>query len=161
MVQVSKNEKRLIEAKCPGLGFVRTRHRLFMEERADGQKQLRILRNTGIRSWKTARITACMLVVMFLLMLTGCSKQAVTVYADDCLTVTRQGHNTTVVDVLTGEEYHYTTRRVKRSKNATEAQQRAVCRTLTDTDTLTVMTAQNVLFIVEKSGARHIMIKTK
>lgn len=84
------------------------------------------------------------------LLLTGCGTgastedPAVTVYAGENFSVTRQGRETCITDATTGAEYHFTTRRVKRAQDAAE---RARMKTAADTDTLTIRNAYNVIIV--------------
>ena len=80
-------------------------------------------------------------------LLTGCASTeapAVTVYADEYFSVTRQGRETCITDTATGAEYHFITRRVKRPQDAAEWAQ---MKTTADTDTLTIRNAYNVIIV--------------
>lgn len=155
MIMVTKNEARQIKEKCPGVRFISSKHHIFMEERADAKKWLRILRNRNIRSWK--RAAAC--VMLLVLLLTACGRRSGLVYSDDAITVTRDGARLCVMDVQTEEAYRFTTHRVKRAQTAEEAARRAVCKTVSDTDTLTIMTVRNELIIVEKDAGKTVCIR--
>ena len=109
---------------------------------------------------KRAAIAALTLAV---LLLTGCGTgasteaPAVTEYADEYFSVTRQGAYTSIVDTTTGAEYHFISRRVKRPQNATEAAERARLKTTASTDTLTIRTAGNVILVdVHASGETYL-----
>ena len=84
------------------------------------------------------------------MLLAGCrsSREPVTIYSGDYFTVTRQGRETRIVDIQTGETYTFITRRIKRPQTATEAAQ---MKTAADTETLTIKSAYNVITISVKA----------
>ena len=90
-------------------------------------------------------------IIMLAMLLTGCQTSG-TIYRDDAVTVFRTGRDTTVTDTLTGTEYHFTTRRVKRPLTA-------VCKPTTDTDTVQIMLVRNEIIIHEKTTGKTVCIR--
>ena len=146
MKLISKDEKKELRKQFPEQYFHRTRHHVYMECRPAITKALHALRTV-----------ACM--VLIALVLTACGRRSGLVYSDDAITVTRDGARLCVMDVQTEEAYRFTTHRVKRAQTAEEAARRAVCKTVSDTDTLTIMTVRNELIIVEKDAGKTVCIR--
>ena len=138
MILISKDEKKELRKHFPEQYFHRTRHHVYMECRPAITKALHALRTV-----------ACM--VLIALVLTACGRRVI--YHDNALTVSRQGRNTTIT-TAEGKEYHYTTVRVKRQPDA-------VMKTLTDTDDMKVLTAHNIILIVEKSPEKYVTIRSR
>ena len=105
------------------------------------------------------------LVLVSALLLTGCgagtSSSTVTEYTGDYFTVTRQGHETRIVDAQTGAEYLFTTRHVKKAQTAAEAADRARMTTAADTDTLTIKSAYNVITVTVNATGETYLFRSK
>lgn len=81
-----------------------------------------------------------------LLMLSGCGKSAPeTLYQSESVQVVRNGSNTAVLDLISDEEYNYTTKRVKRTEGITEPY------TSIDTDTVRVEIIPNGMRVYDKA----------
>lgn len=90
-------------------------------------------------------------IILLAMLLTGCRTNG-TIYRDDAVTVFREGRNTTVTDTLTGEEYHFTTRRVKKPLTV-------VCKPTTDTTTVQIMLVRDEIIIHEKDTGKTVCIR--
>lgn len=83
-----------------------------------------------------------------------------TVYEDAYITVTHAGRATIVLDSISGREYTYTTTRRKRATDPAEAAQRAKIKTGTNTDTIRIETAYDVLIVTEKTTGDTLVFKS-
>ncbi len=95
-------------------------------------------------------------VIVLSIFLTACGKpEAKVLYADEHIRVTRSEGITSVYDVQEGQTYRYRTRRVKRSRDATEAH---TAQTLTETPDIYVQTAKGILIITIKDSLETIVV---
>ena len=142
MVKISKSEMKQLRKVLPPRYFHSSKNHAFLEGRPSAVKALHALR-TGT-------------IVMLLAMLLTACRSAGTVYTDDCVVFERVGPVTTVSDTLSGEESRFTTKRIIKPQNATEA---AVCQTAADTDTLRILTVRDCIIIQEKINGKYVLVK--
>lgn len=81
-----------------------------------------------------------------------------TLYHDAYLTVERTGRRTSIYDGISGREYTYTMKRARRTTDANTAHR---ARTSTDTDTLTIQTAQGVLIVTVKGTGDTLIFRCR
>lgn len=103
------------------------------------------------------RIISILLLIAFCALLTACGKhEPVTLYADDLLSVTRSGNSVYVFGKAEGMTYTFTTRRVRRNKNAVEQGKNSV-----ETKSATLYPAGGLLVIVEKDSNEFFYIRMR
>lgn len=103
------------------------------------------------------RIISALLLIAFCATLTACGKhEPVTLYADDLLSVTRSGDSVSVFDKAEGRTYTFTTRRVRRSRNAVEQGKNSI-----ETKSTTIYPAGGLLVIVEKDSGSYIYFRVR
>ncbi len=141
MVRITKTEMKKLRQEFPLRYFHSTKHHIFVEERPSVRNALKILR-------------AAVCVVLLILTLAACGRKDTTaiLYRDDALTVTREGHRTTVSDAISGVEYHFSIRRVQKAQTAEEAAQRAIFRQVVKTDTMSIELVRDAIIIRETDG---------
>jgi hypothetical protein len=110
------------------------------------------------KSVKQGNIIKCvsfaLLLVMCLLLFSGCGNEQKVLYRSNSVEVIREGNKTAVYDLLTDNEYNYKTMRVKRSDGVVEAY------TAVDTDTIKIEVLPSAtLRIYEKSADKIITIR--
>ena len=138
MVKISKAEMKVLRKVLPPRYFHSTKNHAFLEQRPSASKALHALR-TGV-------------IVMLLAMLLTACRSAGTVYTDDCVVVERAGPVTTVSDKQSGEEYRFTTKRIRKPQTAEEAAQSAIIKTAYTTPTLTIELVRDAIIVREADG---------
>ena len=138
MLKISKSEMKQLRKVLPPRYFHSSKNHAFLEGRPSAAKALHALRTSAI-------------VMLIVMLLTAC-KSAGTVYTDDCVVVERAGAITTVLDKLSGEKYRFTTKRIRKPQNATEAAQRAIIKTAYTTPTLTIELVRDAIIVREADG---------
>lgn len=103
------------------------------------------------------RIIAFSIVLLFLFLLSACGRsEPMTIYQDECITVTRHNRALIVQDAQTGEEYTFTLRRVRRTANAIQAARMPV-----NTERLNITTAFDVVAVCEKDSGQFICFRIR
>ena len=130
--------------------FHSSKNHAFLEGRPSAAKALHALRTGTI-------------VMLLAMLLTACKSAGTnvakfeselyqTVYTDDCVVVERAGPVTTVSDKQSGEEYRFTTKRIRKPQTAEEAAQRAIIKTAYTTPTLTIELVRDAIIVREADG---------
>lgn len=103
------------------------------------------------------RIIAFSIVLLFLFLLSACGRsEPMTIYQDECITVTRHNRALIVQDAQTGEEYTFTLRRVRRATNGVQTAQTSV-----NTERLKITTAFDVVAVCEKDSGQFICFRIR
>ena len=103
------------------------------------------------------RIIAFSIVLLFLFFLSACGRsEPLTIYQDECISVTRHNRALIIQDAQTGEEYTFTLRRVRRATNGVQAAQMPV-----NTERLKITTAFDVVAVCEKDSGQFICFRIR
>lgn len=97
-------------------------------------------------------ITIFLLSVLCITLFAGCNNTPKTLYQSKSVIITREGVKTTVSDLLSGNEYIYTTKKVKRTEAPVEA------RTSIDTDTIKIEVIPSGLRVYDKAEEKAVEI---
>lgn len=103
------------------------------------------------------RIISALLLIAFCATLTACGKhEPVTLYTDDLLSLAKLGDSISVFDKEEGKAYVFTTRRIRRNKNAVVQGKNCVA-----TKSATIYPAGGLLVIVEKDSGSYIYFRVR
>ncbi len=101
------------------------------------------------------KIAFIFLLSMVVLLLAGCGNEPKILYQSSSVEIVREGNRMAVYDLLTGNEYNYTAKRVKRSEGVLEP-----C-TLVDTDTIKIEIIPSGLRVYDKQANKIFECKTR
>lgn len=102
-------------------------------------------------------ISVFAVLLILVIILTGCTKKSIILYSTDLLQVEQLGTSTTIHDFADGNTYTLKTVRVKRSEMV--MQDKSTAKTIADTDTMHIQVVHDILVVTFKNSGNTAYVK--